>query len=170
MNKISVPPPEDYSVEAADKRGGIRSRQMKTPAFRPKVFIFFIIGVILLTPFAAQCRGAGGSGAGAVPKVAYAKPQDGSVVEVSGNESVKFEWHEVPMPSGGRDSFRFVLHRGGGYDVVVNKVLDSRVFSIEVPARNFEDATTYSWYIKQRDGRTLVWSEYDIWYFKVAKR
>jgi hypothetical protein len=62
-----------------------------------------------------------------------------------------------------------VLHKGSGYDLVAEQTIDARTFSAEVPAEKFEDGGEYWWYVKQRDARTLGWSQYDIWYFKVVK-
>lgn len=126
--------------------------------------------MILFMPLIAECIGLGGSGTGSVPRVAYSMPHDGSLVDASGSKSIIFEWHQVPMPSSGRDSFRFVLRRASGYDTIVDEVLDPRVFSIEVSADKLDDGAMYRWYVKQRDGRTLIWSEYDIWYFTVTKK
>ncbi|MDP3792102.1 MAG: hypothetical protein Q8R38_08695 [Candidatus Omnitrophota bacterium] len=134
-----------------------------------KACALFVIGSILLIPLIAESR-MGGAGPGSVPRVAYVKPQDQSVVDISDGKGVVFEWAMLPIPSGNRDSYRIVVHKGDGYDVVVDQVIDPRTFSIAVPADKFENGVTYWWYVKQRDGKTLMWSQHDIWYFEVAKR
>lgn len=134
-----------------------------------RAHILIIIGFVLFIPFTAEGR-IGGTGQGSVPRVVYMKPQSQSMVDLSGGKGIIFEWARVPIPSDGRDSYRLVVHKGYGYDVVVDEVLDSRTFSVEVPADKFENGMVYWWYVKQRDARTLMWSQRDIWYFKAVKK
>ena len=134
-----------------------------------KTGIIAVTFFVLLISSIAECI-MGGVGPGSVPRVVYTRPSDQSTVDVSGNKSIIFEWKQVPIPSGRRDSYKFVLNKGEGYNVVVDQVLDPGTFSIEVPAEKLEDGMAYWWYVKQRDGRTLEWSQYDIWYFKVVKK
>jgi hypothetical protein len=131
--------------------------------------ILAIAFFVLMFPFRAECR-MGGGGPGSVPRVVYARPENQSIVDISVNKSIVFEWQMVPIPDCGRDSYKFVLHKGEGYDVIVDRVLDSRTFSVEVPADKFEDGAKYWWYVKQRSERAFEWSQYDIWYFKVVKK
>ena len=133
-----------------------------------KISVAAVICCILFISFTAECR-MGGGGPGSVPRVAYTRPQSQSTVDLSGQKSLIFEWMSMPIPGGGRDSYRFVLHRGSGYDVIADKVLDPGIFLTEVPSEKFEDGVTYWWCVKQRDGKTLEWSQYDIWYFKVER-
>lgn len=134
-----------------------------------KARILSIVGFLLIIPLAAEGRMGLGSGSGSVPRVVYEKPQSQSVIDVSGNKGIVFEWARVPIPSNGRDSYRFVLYKGEGYDLVADQLLDPRTFSIEVPADKLENGMKYWWYVKQRDEITMQWSEYDIWYFSVVK-
>ena len=107
---------------------------------------------------------------GSVPKVIYAKPADGSVLDLTGKDKVVFEWQMVPIPSGGREAYKFVLFKGGGYEEVSSQTIDPRTFSVQAPADKFEPGTSYRWYVKQRDAMTLVWSQHDSWYFSVIKK
>lgn len=125
------------------------------------------ISLILLFAATAECKI--GMGPGSVPRVAYLRPADESTVDISGQKSIIFKWGQVPIPSGNRDSYRFVVRKGDGYDTVANQVIDPRTFFAQIPADKFETGQTYCWYVRQRDARTLEWSQYDIWYFKVVK-
>ncbi|MFA6079018.1 MAG: hypothetical protein WC779_04670 [Candidatus Omnitrophota bacterium] len=103
------------------------------------------------------------------PRVEYMNPANGAVVEMAGRSSIVFSWKMVPIPSGGRDSYRFTLYKAEGYEVVENAVLNSETFSFEVPAAKFEPGQRYRWQVKQRDSDSMQWSEYDSWYFKIAE-
>jgi hypothetical protein len=127
------------------------------------------VSLILLASFAAECR-EGGQGSNSVPRVIYIKPYSQSMVDVSDGKPVVFEWAMLPIPSGTRFSYRFVLHKGSGYNLVHEEVVDPRTFSVQLPAEKFEPGAEYWWYVKQRDARTMVWSQYDIWYFRVLKK
>lgn len=127
--------------------------------------------MLLLLPCMAEGIGSGMEGdSGSVPKVIYAKPSDGSELALTGQNEVVFEWRMVPIPSGGREIYKFVLFKGDGYEEVSSQVIDPRTFRAEVPANKFEPGASYRWYVKQRDARTLVWSQHDSWYFKIAKK
>lgn len=134
-----------------------------------RAFILSILGFLLLIPLAAEGRMGRGEGPGSVPRVVYMKPADQSTVDITGKKGVVFEWARVPIPSNGRASYRLVLHKGSGYDLVYEENLDPRTFSVEVPADKFENGMKYWWYVKQRDDTTMEWSEYDIWYFSAVK-
>ena len=125
-----------------------------------------------LVLFAALCADAreGQAGPGSVPRVAYTNPISQSAVDISDGKAVVFAWAMLPIPGGTRDSYRFVLHKGDGYDMIFEKVMDPQTFSIEVPAGKFEAGMKYWWYVRQRDARTMEWSQYDTWYFKVVKK
>jgi hypothetical protein len=133
-----------------------------------RAVITIVTASILLAPYCVSARGTGNMGPGSVPRVAYGRPPDGSVIDIGDDKDVVFEWCQVPMPSGGRDSFRFVMRKADAYGNIVDEKLSERVFSIAVPASKLERGQRYCWYVKQRDDRTNVWSEYDIWYFTVA--
>ena len=107
---------------------------------------------------------------GSVPKVVYTNPADGSVLDVAEKGSVEFKWQMVPIPSGNREAYKFVLFKGDGYLEVSSQTIDARIFSAEVPADKFESGASYRWYVKQRDAKTMVWSQYDSWYFEVVKK
>lgn len=104
------------------------------------------------------------------PRVEYTSPMNQSVVDLAGKGSLRFEWKQVPIPAGGRVSYRFVLYRGFGYDVVVKETLDAGVFFIEIPSEKFEDGRVYTWHVQQRDGRSMEWSIFTNWSFKVVKK
>lgn len=104
-----------------------------------------------------------------VPRVAYIEPANDALVDLRGKKELLFRWQEVPIPAGGREEYRFLLNKEPGYNTVFKATVDSREFSITVPANKFEDGARYSWYVKQRDGRTMAWSRYDIWYFTVKR-
>ncbi len=103
-----------------------------------------------------------------VPRVAYLNPDNGAEIELGGRSSIVFSWKMVPIPAGGRDSYKFTLYKGDGYDVVASVVLGPETFSFDVPASKFEPGKRYRWQVKQRDARTMEWSAYDSWYFQVA--
>jgi len=104
-----------------------------------------------------------------VPRVDYLNPQNGAVIEIGPRGSVTFSWKMVPIPGGGRHSYRFTLYKAEGYDVVESAVLGPDTYSFDVPAGKFEPGQRYRWQVKQRDTQTMQWSEYDNWYFKVAE-
>lgn len=106
----------------------------------------------------------------AVPRVAYGEPKDQSTVDLTGKENLTFTWSQVPIPSGGREAFRFKLYKGFSYDRIISQDLGSRTFSIDVPSDKFVNAQTYTWRVEQRDGRSMIWSLYDTWSFKVIKK
>lgn len=104
------------------------------------------------------------------PPVEYSAPANAAVVDLTGKSSIMFEWRRVPIPSGGRECYKFVLYKDPGYEVVEKRVLDARTFSIEIPADKFENGSTYRWKVLQRDAMTMIWSKYDLWYFKAVKK
>ena len=127
--------------------------------------------LILLFPCLAQGIGGGMEGdSGSVPKVAYANPADESKVDLTGADKLTFKWRKVPIPGGNRETYKFVLFKGDGYDEVLSQAVDPQTFSVDVPVDKFDDGARYRWYVKQRDARTLVWSQHDNWYFKVVKK
>lgn len=105
-----------------------------------------------------------------VPRVAYMEPDNDSSIDISGKDRITFRWQPVPIPSGNRNSYRFLLNKEPGYNTIYKEVLNPDVFSIDVPADKFEAGCRYSWYVKQRDDRSFSWSQYDIWYFSVEKK
>jgi hypothetical protein len=130
-----------------------------------------LLVVFILAPCLAFGTGGGMEGdSGSVPKVIYTKPADGSVLDLAGKEKVIFEWQMVPIPSGNREAYKFVLLKGDGYEEVSSQTIDARVFQAEVPADKFEPGARYRWHVKQRDAKTLVWSQYDDWYFEVVNK
>ncbi|MCX5665888.1 MAG: hypothetical protein NT036_02425 [Candidatus Omnitrophica bacterium] len=130
-----------------------------------------LLATLLLVPSMALGIGGGMEGdSGSVPKVIYTKPADGSALDLTGKERIVFEWQMVPIPSGNRETYKFVLFKGDGYQEVSSQMIDARTFRAEVPSDKFEPDARYRWYVKQRDAKTLVWSQYDSWYFKVTKR
>jgi hypothetical protein len=111
-----------------------------------------------------------GRGRGRVPRVEYLEPNNDSSVDLTDKKVLTFRWRQVPIPSGGREVYKFTLYKGYGHDVVVSETLDRGIFSIEISADKFENGAVYSWYVKQRDGRSMIWSLFDNWNFKVIKR
>ncbi len=133
--------------------------------------MILLLALLLLVPCLAEGTGGGMEGdSGSVPKVIYTKPADGSVLDLAGKDKIVFEWQMVPIPSGGRETYKFVLFKGGGYEEVSSQTIDPRTFLAEVPADKIESGASYRWYVKQRDAKTLVWSQYDSWYFEVIKK
>lgn len=133
-----------------------------------RMVVLVIAGLVLCVPAHAR-TGVFGKGQ-ITPRVEYLQPANQSEADLTGKETLLFSWREVPIPAGGREMYRFTLYKGFGYKVVMTKDIDERTFSIEVPADKFEDGETYTWRVKQRDGKTLVWSLYDTWSFKVIKK
>ena len=105
-----------------------------------------------------------------VPRVSYKSPACDSTIDLTGKQSFLFSWDMLPIPSGNRDSYRVVIIKEPNAGAVFNQVIDPRTFSVEVPASIFENGCRYSWHVRQRDGKTFYWSEYDIWYFNVVKK
>ncbi|OGW75825.1 MAG: hypothetical protein A2Z72_04130 [Omnitrophica bacterium RBG_13_46_9] len=103
------------------------------------------------------------------PTVIYLEPKDDLVVDMSGKESITFKWKSSPIPSGGRMNYKFELYKDFGYERIINELLDSEVFSIEVPADKFADGALYSWQVKQRDSGSRDWSMDRRWSFRVRK-
>lgn len=132
--------------------------------------ILAVICAVLIVPSSVFGRAGIADGPGSVPRVVYIKPFSQSTVDISDGKAVVLSWAMLPIPSGTRDSFRFVLYKGPGYGFIMSKTVDDRTFSVEVPAEKLEPGAQYWWYVKQRDARTMAWSEYDIWYFKVVKK
>ncbi|MCX5714012.1 MAG: hypothetical protein NT033_04210 [Candidatus Omnitrophica bacterium] len=133
--------------------------------------MILLSALLLLVPCPAEARGGGMEGdSGSVPKVIYTKPADESVLGLTGQDKVVFEWQMVPIPSGSREVYKFVLFKGNGYEEVSSQTIDPRTFRAEVPADKFEPGARYRWYVKQRDAKTMVWSQYDSWYFEVANK
>jgi len=132
-----------------------------------RVFTAFVLVII-----SAGFVYAGGYGVSRVkaPRVEHYSPSNQAVVDLTGKDSLKFEWKRTPIPSGGRVGYRFVLYKGMGYDVVVKETLDPGTFSIEVPSSKFEDGIVYSWHVQQRDGQSMEWSIFTNWSFKVIKK
>ena len=105
-----------------------------------------------------------------VPRVAYVEPDNQTMVDLTNSDSLTFSWKSQPLPSGGRNSYRFKLYKGFGYDLVLSEAVNRDVFSIKVPADKFEDGATYTWRVQQRDDRNMIWSLFDSWSFKVLKK
>lgn len=134
--------------------------------------IFVVVLCALCILIAVQCDAGFGHGMGGLfitPKVAYVQPRNQSVVDLTKRDSLKFTWNIVPMASGGVECYRFKLYKGYEYDILVTKTLDRGVFQIDIPASVFEDGATYTWKVQQRDSRSMNWSLYDKWSFKVVK-
>lgn len=105
-----------------------------------------------------------------VPQVIYIEPKGDSIVNLTGKAVLRFSWQPLPIPSGERDSYRIVIIKEPNAGYVFDKKIDDRTFSIDVPANVFEDASRYSWHVRQRDARTMDWSNYYIWYFNIIKK
>jgi len=130
-----------------------------------------LLVLLLIAPSLVEARGGGMEGdSGSVPRVIYSNPADGSSLDLTGKDKVVFEWKMVPIPSGSREVYKFVLFKGNEYDEVSSQTIDPRTFSARVPTDKFEAGARYRWYVKQRDARTMAWSRYDSWYFKVSKK
>lgn len=104
-----------------------------------------------------------------VPSVEYLLPDNDSIIDLTGKNSLTFGWKSNPIPNGGRDSYRFKLLKGFGYNFIMSEEIDRDIFSIQVPADKFEDGQTYSWYVQQRDTSLGIWSRFTAWSFKVIK-
>lgn len=129
-----------------------------------------LLVLLLMMPCLAEGTSGGMQGdSGSVPKVIYVRPADGSTLDLTGKDKVVFEWRRVPIPGGNRETYKFVMSKASGYEQLVSQTVDPRTFSIEIPADKFEPGANYRWYVKQRDGRTFVWSQHDNWYFKIVK-
>lgn len=135
-----------------------------------KIFIFLTLFIALTATGLFAARGGGTFARAQVPEVAYMEPDNDSVVDLSGKSILTFTWKSVPIPSGGRAAYKINIYNGFGYDVAFSETLDPKVFSTEVPADKFEDGKIYSWHVKQRDDRSMSWSRYDTWSFKVIKK
>lgn len=137
----------------------------------PRVKIILLSALILVLPHIAEGRGGGMEGdSGSVPRVICTKPADGAVLDITAKDAVVFEWSMLPIPSGGREVYKFLLFKADGYGEISNQVIDPRTFQAEVPADKFETGVRYRWYVKQRDAKTMVWSQHDDYYFSVVKK
>lgn len=105
-----------------------------------------------------------------VPRVAYNEPKDQSTMDLTGKSMLTFKWSPVPMPAGGRETFRFKLYKGFSYYILVSQDIDRGTFSIDIPSDKFVNGQTYTWRVQQRDSRNMIWSLYDTWSFKVLKK
>lgn len=105
-----------------------------------------------------------------VPRVVYKAPNNDSVVDLTGKNTLTFEWKGQPTPGGGRQSYRFRLFKGFEYGAIVTKEVDRDAYSVDVPAEKFESGATYSWQVEQRDASIMAWSLPDRWSFKVMKK
>ena len=105
-----------------------------------------------------------------VPRVAYLSPERDSTVDLTGKNSMVFQWKNQPTPGGGREAFRFRLYKGFDYNAIASQDLKQDVFSAEVPADKLEDGVMYSWHVQQRDASNLSWSLFDTWTFTVSKK
>ena len=126
------------------------------------------LGVIMVM----ECNaGFGRNAAGyfMTPKVAYIEPKDQAVVDITAKDSLKFAWRNVPMPAGGVEAYRFKVYMGVN-QVIFAKNLCEGVFQVEVPASIFDDGKVYTWRVQQRDARSMNWSEYDTWSFRIVKK
>ncbi|MDD5428789.1 MAG: hypothetical protein PHI58_06130 [Candidatus Omnitrophica bacterium] len=132
------------------------------------VMISALVGMLMFAATAVEARVMHGDSF-TVPRVAYSEPKDQSTVDLTGKRSLTFRWEPVPMPAGGREKFRFKIYKGFSYDVLVSQDPDGRTFSADVPSDLFENGQVYTWRVQQRDSRTMTWSPYDTWSFKVKK-
>jgi hypothetical protein len=103
------------------------------------------------------------------PQPSYISPKNQSVVDLTGKDALTFKWDMVPIPGGGRDSYKFTLYKEFGNDVILSKTLAPDVYSIDVPADMFEDGGQYTWQVRQRDDNTMNWSLPERWSFRVVK-
>jgi len=133
-----------------------------------KKIIFFIVICSALITFAAPVFA--GSERLKVPRVAYQAPDNQTVVDLTGKNSLAFQWKSTPIPGGGRHAYRFKVYKGFSYETVTSQDLGQDVFSVEVPADKFDDGATYSWTVQQRDASNMLWSLNDTWSFKVIKK
>ena len=133
-----------------------------------KASALILIAAFLLLP--SQLYALAGNASRETPRVEYVRPANGSLVDLTGGKEVVFEWQRVPIPSGGRYCYKFNLYGEDGYKEIINQIVDPRTFSIAIPAENFENGKTYRWRVRQRDDVTMIWSLYDLWYFKVIKK
>lgn len=137
-----------------------------------KIFILCIpIFVSLAAPACAQsCHSRGG--AGGTPEVEYIQPRNDHDADLTGKESLTFEWRSLPKPGGGREAYRFELFEGAedAYNRIYNADLRPDVYTMEIPADMFKDGMQYTWRVKQRDAHSSVWSRAgDRWRFTARK-
>lgn len=126
---------------------------------------------IICALFAAPSTARMGIGDRAVtPRVAYVEPKNQATIDITGKAGIVFRWNKVPIPSGGVQNYRFRVYKGFGYDVVASEEPDEGVFCTEVPAHIFDDGGVYTWKVQQRDARSMNWSQYDTWNFRVIKK
>lgn len=105
-----------------------------------------------------------------IPRVEYLEPENDSVVDLAGKDSLLFRWTASAAPGGGRQAYRFRLYKGFEYGAIVSENLRPDVFSIKVPADKFEDGATYSWHVQQQDAANMWWGLFNTWSFKVSKK
>jgi hypothetical protein len=135
--------------------------------------IFSVAISALCVALAVECNAGFGHGIGGLfvtPRVAYIEPRNQSVVDLTGKDSLKFRWNNVPIPAGGVECYRFKLYKGYDYDIILSRRLDRGIFEIDVPSSVFEDKATYTWRVQQRDANSMSWSRYDTWSFTIIKK
>lgn len=136
--------------------------------------IFVVLVICFLSAATAVFAGCGArGGGGGTPEVPYLLPHNDHDADLTGKESLHFEWKSVPKPGGGREAYRFELFRGAeeAYDRIYHAELRPDVYTMEIPADKFEDGMMYTWRVKQRDARTSTWSRQgDRWRFTVIKK
>ncbi len=130
-----------------------------------KILPFLLISVVFAAPAGAWLHGTGDY----TPEVRRAFPKNESTVVLKKQSFITFRWQPTPIPSGHRACYKFELFKDYGYERIVVETLSPRVFSIEIPADKFENNTTYTWQVRQRDEWTRLWSRPTRWNFKVMK-
>jgi len=129
--------------------------------------IFGLIALLSVISAARAYSAIGRTGRGGqTPRVRKIRPKDDSQVIIE-DKGVEFKWSLVPMPAGGRRTFRFKLFKGFGYGSIVKEELAQDITSITVQAEVFEDGQLYSWEIAQRGSEG--WSKSQRWSFTAIK-
>ncbi len=135
-----------------------------------KVFILFVLYLFAVSPAVyAFCR----AGNTYTPDVDYTQPRDDSEIDLAGRDSFLFEWRSVPIPAGGRETYRFEIFEEseGGSDRIYSNDLEPDVFSIAVPSNMFKNGMQYTWRVRQRDEMSFNWSTGgEMWRFTVIRK
>ena len=128
-----------------------------------KIILFILFFAMVATLVSAR------AGRDITPLVRYISPKNDAMVDLKNKETLTFKWKSTPKPGGRREAYKFELFKEFGYERIVEETLSHNLYSIQIPTDKFEDDTTYTWQVKQRDGNTHTWSGDNRWSFKIKK-
>ena len=133
-----------------------------------KILLLLIISFSAGINFNVCSESIAGPGA-YTPEVYYISPKSEAIIDISNKKEIAFRWKPAPIPPGGRREYRFKLIKGYGYNFIVTKVIDPRVYTVSVPISEFEKGQTYTWQVQQRSNFQIGWNRDVFWSFEIKK-